>query len=63
MEDFTPAKFTHVRRNRGSSADVDYKNVMVVAGAWLALYVVMLGGLLTNQGRDFLASVALLAPF
>jgi hypothetical protein len=63
MEDFTPAKFTDVRRNRGSSADVDYKNVMVVASAWLVLYVAMLSGLLSNQGRELLASVALLAQF
>jgi hypothetical protein len=58
MEDFIPTKFPDVRRNQGSSADYDYKNVVVVASAWLLFYVVMLSGLLNNQGRDLLASIS-----
>jgi hypothetical protein len=58
MEDFIPAKVPIVRRNQGSPADFDYKNVVVVASAWLLFYVVMLSGLLNNQGRDFLASIS-----
>jgi hypothetical protein len=57
MEDFTPAKFPDVRRNQGSPADYEYKNVVVVASAWLLFYVVMLSGLLNNQGRDILTSI------
>jgi hypothetical protein len=57
MEAFIPAKFSDVRRHQGSSADYDYKNVVVVASVWLLLYVVMLGGLLSNDGRELLASV------
>ena len=58
MEDFIPAKVSDVRRNQGSPADYDYKNVVVVASAWLLFYVVMLSGLLNNQGRDLLASIS-----
>jgi hypothetical protein len=58
MEEFIPAKFLAVRRNQGSPADYEYKNVVVVASAWLFLYVVMLSGLLNNQGRDLLASIS-----
>jgi hypothetical protein len=45
MEDFMPAKISDVRRKQGSSADYDYKNVVVVASAWLVFYVMMLSGL------------------
>ena len=58
MEEFIPAKVSDVRRNQGSPADYDYKNVVVVASAWLLFYVVMLSGLLNNQGRDLLASIS-----
>lgn len=58
MEDFIPAKISDVRRNQGSPIDHDYKGVVVVASAWLLFYVVMLSGLLTNQGRDILAGIS-----
>jgi hypothetical protein len=58
MEDFIPAKFPDVRRNQGCTTYFDYKNVVVVAGVWLLFYVVMLSGLLSNQGRDLLASIS-----
>ena len=57
MEDFILAKFQNVRRHQGSPADYDYKNVVVVASVWLLLYVVMLSGLLSNDGRELLASI------
>jgi hypothetical protein len=58
MEEFILAKFSAGRRNQGSPADYDYKNVVVVASTWLFFYVVMLGGLLSNQGRDIMASIS-----
>ena len=62
MEDFIPAKVPDVRRNQGSPADYDYKNVLVVASAWLLFYVVMLSGLMNNHGRDLLANIEALVP-
>ena len=58
MEDFISTKNADARRKQGMSADYNFKSVMVVASAWLLLYVVMLSGLLDNRGRDLLASVS-----
>jgi hypothetical protein len=58
MEGFIPAKVSDVRRNQGSPADYDYKNVVVIASAWLLFYVVMLSGLVSNQGRNLMASIS-----
>ena len=57
MEDFISAKIPNVRRHQSSPADYDFKNVVVVAGVWLLFYVVMLSGLLSNDGRELLASI------
>ena len=57
MEDFIPAIVSDARRNQGSPADYDYKNVVVVASVWLLFYVVMLSGLGSNQGRNYVASI------
>jgi hypothetical protein len=58
MEEYIPAKISDVRREHGSPADYDYKNVAIVASAWLLFYVLMLSGLLSNQDRDLLASIS-----
>ena len=58
MEDFMPAKISKGRCKQGVPAEYDCKNVVVVASAWLLFYVVMLGGLLDNRGRELLASVS-----
>ena len=58
MKDFMPARTTSVRRNQETPVDHDYKGVVVVASAWLLFYAVMLSGLLTERGRDLLASIS-----
>jgi hypothetical protein len=60
MEEFISTKNMDVRRKQGMSADYDFKNVMVVASAWLLFYVVMLAGLLNNQARESMASIVTL---
>jgi hypothetical protein len=62
MEDFIPTKNVDVRRKQGLSADYDFKGAMLVASVWLLFYVVMLSGLLGNQGRESLASIGTLVP-
>ena len=57
MEEYIPAKSSNVQRKQGSAADYDYKNMVVVASAWLLFYVVMLSGLGSNQGRNLVASI------
>jgi hypothetical protein len=58
MEDYISKKISDGRRKQGRLAEYDYKNVVVVASVWLLFYVTMLGGLLDNRGREFLASVS-----
>jgi hypothetical protein len=62
MEEYIPAKSSNVQRKQGSAADYDYKNMVVVASAWLLFYVVMLSGLVSNQDPESMASVATLIP-
>ena len=62
MEDFISTKNVDVRRKQGMSSDYDFKGVMLVASVWLLFYVVMLSGLLGNQGRESLASIGTLVP-
>ena len=62
MEDFISTKNVDVRRKQGMSSDYDFKGVMLVASVWLLFYVVMISGLLSNQGREGLASIEILVP-
>lgn len=57
MEDYMPVNYAGVRRKRGLLVDDDYKNVVVVASAWLLFYGAMFSGLLADQSRGLLARI------
>jgi hypothetical protein len=58
MEEIIVKKEAGVQAKQDVSTYYDFKSVMVVASAWLLFYVAMLCGLLTDHGRDVLASVS-----